>query len=68
MTEAMGDRLAALRGSAAIRCCLIRIALRRRENIPELVVLALDQEQAAGQLLAATRQCRGKRGRSARLR
>jgi hypothetical protein len=47
----MDDRVAALRGSAAIRFALIRIALRRRDNMPELVVLAVDQTREEGQRL-----------------
>lgn len=31
-------------GSAEVRVGLIRMALRRRENIPELAVLALERE------------------------
>jgi hypothetical protein len=37
------DRIAAVNGAMAIRFALIRVALQRRDNIPELVVLALEQ-------------------------
>jgi hypothetical protein len=37
------DRIAAAAGAAAIRFSLLRMALRRRDDIPELVVLALEQ-------------------------
>ncbi|HET9898470.1 MAG TPA: hypothetical protein VFQ44_26370 [Streptosporangiaceae bacterium] len=42
----MNYRLAATRGSAAIRIALIRLALRRRRDIPDLVVLAVDQTRS----------------------
>jgi hypothetical protein len=42
----LDDRTAALAGGTAVRLGLVRMALRRRERIPELMVLALDQDQA----------------------
>lgn len=44
--QGMNYRLAATRGSAAIRIALIRLALRRRRDIPDLVVLAVDQTRS----------------------
>jgi hypothetical protein len=39
----LDEQLAALAGGAALRASLVRTAFRRRDNIPELVVLGLAQ-------------------------
>jgi hypothetical protein len=41
----LDERLAALAGGAALRLSLIRAAFRRRDNIPEMVVLGLAQRR-----------------------
>lgn len=46
------------RVAPAIRLSLIRIALRPRDNIPELLVLALDQERATVDVPGAKRLAR----------
>lgn len=40
----LDDRVATAVGGAQVRVGLIRLALRRRENIPELAVVALERE------------------------
>jgi hypothetical protein len=40
----LDERTAGAVGAAEVRVGLIRIALRRRDNIPDLAVLALEQE------------------------
>lgn len=58
-SSGLDERFAALAGSVAIRLSLIRMALRPRDDIPELIVLALEHEGVTVDVPEAKRLVRG---------